>query len=127
MFIGSFNFDPRSARLNTEMGFVIDSPALAQAIADAFADIVPRSAYEVRLGRDGALQWVEQGPDGEVVHDREPGTSVWRRLAVWVSRCCRSNGCCDAAAIAPDKLTSGIGMRTTDRMADFIGAQLQAH
>jgi hypothetical protein len=27
---------------------------------------------------------VEQGLDGEVVHDREPGTSVWRRLAVWL-------------------------------------------
>lgn len=26
IFIGSFNFDPRSARLNTEMGFVIESP-----------------------------------------------------------------------------------------------------
>ena len=29
VFIGSFNFDPRSAALNTELGFVIDSPDLA--------------------------------------------------------------------------------------------------
>lgn len=36
VFIGSFNFDPRSARLNTEMDFVIDSPALAQKIEAAF-------------------------------------------------------------------------------------------
>jgi putative cardiolipin synthase len=27
--IGSFNFDLRSTKLNTEMGVVIDSPALA--------------------------------------------------------------------------------------------------
>ena len=26
MFVGSFNLDPRSARLNTEMGVMLDSP-----------------------------------------------------------------------------------------------------
>jgi phosphatidylserine/phosphatidylglycerophosphate/cardiolipin synthase-like enzyme len=34
VFIGSFNFDPRSARFNTELGFVIECPALAARIAD---------------------------------------------------------------------------------------------
>lgn len=28
VFIGSFNFDPRSAMLNCEMGFLIDSPTM---------------------------------------------------------------------------------------------------
>jgi hypothetical protein len=32
VFIGSFHFDPRSAELNTELGFVIHSPALAKEI-----------------------------------------------------------------------------------------------
>jgi putative cardiolipin synthase len=84
VFIGSFNFDPRSARLNTELGFVIDSPAMAQASADAFANRVPANAYRVRLGDSGALRWVEQTHDAEVVHDREPGTGFWLRLAVRV-------------------------------------------
>ena len=35
VFVGSFNFDPRSATLNTELGFVIDSPAVVQAIEAA--------------------------------------------------------------------------------------------
>lgn len=30
--IGSFNFDPRSAELNTELAFIIDSPALARSV-----------------------------------------------------------------------------------------------
>src|SRR6266487_4099318 len=60
VFIGSFNFDPRSARLNTEMGFVIDSPALADAIAERFADEVPTRAYEVGLGETGALYWIDR-------------------------------------------------------------------
>jgi putative cardiolipin synthase len=29
IFVGSFNFDPRSAGLNTEMGVVVESPRLA--------------------------------------------------------------------------------------------------
>jgi putative cardiolipin synthase len=35
IFVGSFNFDPRSARLNTEMGVVLDSAALAKRLSAA--------------------------------------------------------------------------------------------
>lgn len=83
VFIGSFNFDPRSARLNTELGFVIESPALAQDIEDAFDDRIPEEAYEVRLSDTGRLYWIERR-DGKVSHHTtEPGTSIWRRAAVW--------------------------------------------
>ncbi len=82
-FVGSFNFDPRSAHLNTEMGFVIDSTFMAQGIAEAFVDEVPANAYQVRLGRDGKLQWVEQvGEGGQIVHDVEPGTGFLLRATV---------------------------------------------
>jgi putative cardiolipin synthase len=84
VFIGSFNFDPRSARLNTEMGFVIDSGALADAIAQRFADDVPTRAYQVGLGDAGALHWIDRKDGVEVVHETEPGTGVWRRVAVAV-------------------------------------------
>ena len=72
VFVGSFNFDPRSQRLNTELGFVIDCPAIAQAIADAFASIIPARAYQVRLSAAASLQWVEQRDGEEIVYDREP-------------------------------------------------------
>jgi putative cardiolipin synthase len=84
VFVGSFNFDPRSARLNTEMGFVIDSPALAGAMADALRRDMPDRAYQVRLGRGGALEWVERRDGTEVVHGTEPGTGFWQRAAVSV-------------------------------------------
>jgi putative cardiolipin synthase len=84
VFVGSFNFDPRSARLNTELGFIIDSPAMAQSISDAFAQGIPIRAYEVRLSRAASLEWVEQGDGVDLVHQREPGTSVWQRLGVAV-------------------------------------------
>lgn len=82
VFIGSYNFDPRSARLNTEMGFVIDSPTRAQAIADAFASDVPARSYEVRLSDSGELQWVERVDGRKIVHDEEPGIGFWQRLGL---------------------------------------------
>jgi cardiolipin synthase C len=83
VFIGSFNFDPRSAKLNTEMGVVIDSPALAQRIAAAFDSSIPANAYEVRLSDTGELYWIERRDGSWVRHDTEPGTNVWQRAGVW--------------------------------------------
>jgi putative cardiolipin synthase len=83
IFVGSFNFDQRSALLNTEMGLVIASPALAQALATAFDEVIPRAAYEVVLGADGrSLEWIERTPAGEVRHTTEPGTSWAKRIGV---------------------------------------------
>jgi putative cardiolipin synthase len=82
IFVGSFNFDQRSARLNTEMGLVIASPALAQDLARFFDAVVPTIAYEVRLTPDGRLQWIERTAAGETHHDTEPGTSWFLRSKV---------------------------------------------
>ena len=43
--IGSFNFDPRSLDLNTELGFVVDSPTLAIAVDEAYSRNVPLTAW----------------------------------------------------------------------------------
>lgn len=84
IFIGSFNFDPRSAHLNTENGFVIESPAMAQALADAFTSSIPARAYELRLSDAGSLQWVERRNGETLVHDEEPGAGFWRRAGVFI-------------------------------------------
>ena len=77
--IGSFNFDPRSLDLNTELGFVIDSAALATAVDEAYSRNVPLTAWEVTLTEDGELQWTGR-VEGEIVrHDEEPGAGFWRR------------------------------------------------
>ena len=73
VFIGSFNFDPRSAELNTEMGFVIESPALARQIDEAFRSRVPTDAYEVRLSEGGQIVWEESRHGVPVRHDEGAG------------------------------------------------------
>src|SRR5207237_10119815 len=49
LFVGSFNFDPRSARLNTELGFVIERAALANVVGDACRERVPGMSYKVSV------------------------------------------------------------------------------
>lgn len=82
-FVGSFNFDPRSADLNTEMGFVIDCPSLARRVETAFDESIPFNSYEVRLSDTGTLYWLERH-DGKLLrHDTEPGTTFLKRAGVW--------------------------------------------
>src|SRR6056297_180730 len=78
IFIGSFNFDPRSASLNTEMGFLIDSPEIAMNLSRALDRT--ETFYEVSTGPYGAIRWTETTPDGETItFDREPNTSAFQR------------------------------------------------
>jgi putative cardiolipin synthase len=83
IFVGSFNFDQRSAHLNTEMGLVIDSPALAQRLAGALDADSARTTYEVRVGSDGRCPvWVDRTPAGDIIYEVEPGTSFGQRMLI---------------------------------------------
>ncbi len=86
IFVGSFNFDQRSAKLNTEMGVVIDSPTLASRLAATFDASVPNVAYEVRAATIEApgctLEWIERTPTGEIRYTEEPGTTASQRA--WI-------------------------------------------
>ncbi|PRB80302.1 phospholipase D family protein [Pseudomonas sp. MYb185] len=82
IFVGSFNFDPRSANLNTELGFVIDSPSLAQAVHQAFDSTIPANAYEVRLDDRERLYWVERLDDRQIHYDQEPNTGMLKRSGI---------------------------------------------
>ncbi|CCP02836.1 hypothetical protein BN439_1774 [Erwinia amylovora Ea644] len=84
LFIGSFNFDPRSAMLNTEMGLVIESECLATQIHQRFMASIPDRAWTLRLDKWGRINWVEypDDPQKEVVHKHEPRTRLLQRLLV---------------------------------------------
>jgi len=83
IFVGSFNLDPRSARLNTELGLVISSPDLAQGLTRFFDVEVLMLAYEVRLAADGnSLEWIERSASGEKHYDTEPETTWSGRMGV---------------------------------------------
>jgi len=83
VFVGSVNFDPRSAKLNTELGLVIESPTLASQIEHAFWTRVPELAYEAHLDGNGKLYWTRLADGTAVRYDTEPNTKWNQRLGVW--------------------------------------------
>ena len=48
-FVGSYNLDPRSNRLNTEMGVVFDCPDLAKRLPEQLESDLADTAYRVEL------------------------------------------------------------------------------
>jgi cardiolipin synthase C len=81
IYVGSFNFDPRSANLNTEIGLVINSVELAGALSRVFDEVVPQVAYELELDPRGNILWLErtEGAAEPRTLTEEPGAGFWRR------------------------------------------------
>lgn len=83
LFVGSFNFDPRSVNLNTELGFIIESPEMAQALSKGFEQTLPYRSYRVELDEQGELVWIQLNEDGtQLLFHTEPNASIWRRAGV---------------------------------------------
>ncbi|HAO58885.1 MAG TPA: hypothetical protein DCQ89_00295, partial [Psychrobacter sp.] len=57
LFVGSFNMDPRSAALNTEMGFVFDNEQMASYLADNMKQNQMQYSYKVTKTAKGKLHW----------------------------------------------------------------------
>lgn len=80
IFIGSFNFDPRSAQINTELGIVSEIPEMAEYVASGmFDEGVEQFAYRIIL-EDDDVTWIDTIGTEEVRYTRQPETSAWRRF-----------------------------------------------
>lgn len=78
VYVGSFNIDPRSAALNTEMGLLIDSPMLAEKLLSGESNL-PTTTYRLSLDTENdQLIWLDDAT-GEQYYS-EPDASIWRRL-----------------------------------------------
>jgi len=80
IFVGSFNWDPRSARINTEIGAFIDSPALAEWAAELLETRLPTHSYRARLDDEGEIEWLDRSGEEAIVYGQEPMTGWWRRF-----------------------------------------------
>ena len=80
VFIGSFNFDPRSANLNTEVGLVIESDALQNEISRNLEFYLPKIAYQLKLDKSGNIIWLEHQENGKMTeHLHDPETTKFQR------------------------------------------------
>ena len=80
LFIGSFNFDPRSARINTELGVIIHSTELTEKMLGNIDEKIKENAYEVFLNEKGQLRWRGYEGDQETIYTKEPSTTWWNRF-----------------------------------------------
>jgi putative cardiolipin synthase len=86
VFIGSFNFDPRSAELNTELGVLIRDPELALVYTILVEDALRQQTFEVFLNDKGKLRWRGYHDGKETVYDKEPETTWGERTKAWFAR-----------------------------------------
>jgi putative cardiolipin synthase len=78
--IGSYNLDPRSADLNTELALLVDSPPFAEKVAEFFEEgVKPENSYRVTL-EDGRLRWTTRDGESVRVYTKEPETGWPRRF-----------------------------------------------
>lgn len=85
VFVGSFNFDPRSAQINTEAGLVIVSPIIAKQINAMFDNELPFRTFQARLNRFYKLYWLDRSCVPNRRYYREPKAGILRRLVVWLT------------------------------------------
>lgn len=83
VFIGSYNVDPRSANINTEMGVVIEDDELALKLHTAISDDLLSQAYKVVLTDQGRLQWQTLEGSQMIYHDKEPHIDLMDSL--WIN------------------------------------------
>ena len=81
VFIGSFNFDPRSLYLNCEMGLLVDSEALAAHVTRRMEDFVATRSYTPFLEADGRLSWRDSD---NLLYKMEPESTMSQRVVAWV-------------------------------------------
>ena len=76
-FIGSMNLDPRSEILNSEMGVIVDSPPLAEKLAERMLrDMDGANSWQVVRTDDGELRW--RSSAGELTS--QPARSFSQRI-----------------------------------------------
>ena len=78
MFVGSFNWDPRSVNINTEMGVLIDSEQFTESWSAKLGGVLLTETYSIRLEEDDRISWTETDDGGaQIVYYYEPTGSFW--------------------------------------------------
>jgi len=83
-FVGSFNLDPRSRSINTEMGLLFSCESLVAHLKSAFeTQMAPEFSYRLGL-RDGRLTWTESRDGHTLAHSSEPEAPLRRLIPAWL-------------------------------------------
>ncbi len=85
VFIGSFNLDPRSTHLNTEMGLLINSSEFAEKVAAIIErDMGLDNSWHVTLDEMEELEWISTENGREVRYANDPYIGVWKGIKLFL-------------------------------------------
>ncbi|MCK9992015.1 MAG: cardiolipin synthase C [Alphaproteobacteria bacterium] len=81
VMIGSFNLDPRSIELNTELALVIYSRDVAAQVIEMFEEATSSvTSYQLAIEPDsGKLVWITKENDRDIRFYNDPSAGFWRR------------------------------------------------
>jgi putative cardiolipin synthase len=82
VFIGSFNLDPRSSKINTEIGVVLDSPSLAKTIYDTMNKNLDAYSYSLSLTPNNQIKWTLNTPTLHKIYPHEPHMNWWQKVGL---------------------------------------------
>jgi putative cardiolipin synthase len=78
-FVGSFNLDPRSMRINTEVGVIVHDPGFASELAELLEYAMkPENSWRLELDDKRDIDWVAGQRLGH-----EPSAGFAKRFVVW--------------------------------------------
>lgn len=85
IFVGSFNLDPRSANLNTEIGLYVESSVLAHRLRTFMEEgELPQNSYRLELDETGQIVWVTEEDGKAVTYTSDPGASFGQHFLTGV-------------------------------------------
>lgn len=84
VFIGSYNIDPRSANINTELGVLIYDQALATQLHQALQNSpsLIQQAYKLELDDRGLIRWHTINDGTPTIYRNEPNTNLKDRAGI---------------------------------------------
>jgi len=92
IFVGSYNLDPRSSKLNTELGIVFENEKLAETLALWWDEHIDAWAYKLVLAEEHgteedeeteySIEWLAEENGKQQRYKVEPHAGFWRRFGI---------------------------------------------
>jgi len=81
VFIGTYNIDPRSEHLNTEVGLLVHSPELGEQVARLIEeDLLPVNSWRLELTKRKKVLWIGEKEGKEIRFKSDPYAGFWKRF-----------------------------------------------
>jgi len=85
IFVGSMNFDPRSVRINTEVGVFLKGKVAAGKLKVSMEEKLRDYVFTLSLDEGGDIVWTYDGQSGTEVFHSEPEATFLEKLIAGIT------------------------------------------